>query len=136
MYTVGLWIINFPPSVLVLPDEPVTGTPSISLISNFIIYRWTIYIKSIFILRLMESHLWFKFVVWNRWKSLYRSQAHGVVFFDLYGTLVTSSKNWSLVWTGSKETSNFILVYALGLERYHMGLGPAQSHYFRPFSKK
>ena len=34
-----------PFSVLVLPGEPVTGIP-ISLISNFTIYRWTVYKKS------------------------------------------------------------------------------------------
>ncbi len=84
---------------------PVIGTPSISLIANFIIYRWTIYKKSISILRLMESHLWF-----NKQSEIEgKSSIWYKFFFDLYMTLVTISKNWSRMWPSSEKTSNLYL---------------------------
>ena len=58
-------------TVLDLTREPVTGTPSISVISNSIIFRRTIYKKSISILRKVGA--------------IY-TQAHGIVFVHLYMT--------------------------------------------------
>ena len=47
-----------------------------------------------------------------------------VVFSLIFTWLFTSFKNMSLMWPGSKEPPNLILVYNLGHERFHMGPGP------------
>ena len=79
-------------TVLDLPGESVTGTPSISLISNFIIYRWTMYVHwglkdTIWGPGLKRATISAHFQ-WNRWRTCY-------LFNKIDGVPVTSSTDGS-----------------------------------------
>ncbi len=60
-WIVWFWFFRF--TVLEPSGIPVTGTPSISLISNFINRRWTLYIK---LISTISAHF-----PWNRWRTCY-----------------------------------------------------------------